>query len=181
MSQVESKTEKQHRKCMFGSSKRLALFRYAVFVLIAGMFAFSQQLPKSGFDVEARSREIVAHLNAVIQFYRTAQQPIQKAGEPNDVVYRDQAIALSSQVAGFAFQSAKAEGALMSAYQTSKEAASGSSATGEQQKMQAVEENVERQIDDLQTRRSAVEQQLATASRAMLLRYKPRKSSSRAP
>jgi small-conductance mechanosensitive channel len=149
-----------------GSCKQLFLFACAVLVLMGGLFgqwfAFSQQLP-NGLDAEARGRDVVAHLNAVIQFYRATAQPIQKAGEPNDVVYRDQAVALSAQIADFAFQSAKAEGALMARYQTGKAAASDSAGSSEQEKLQTVEGNVEKRIGDLQARRSALEDQLARA------------------
>jgi len=85
----------------------------AAIVLLAGLFggagALSQQSQEEIKNALDRSKDIVAHLNSVIQFYRASTQPIQKAGEPNDVVYRDQAAVLSAQVATFAFQSAKAE------------------------------------------------------------------------
>jgi seryl-tRNA synthetase len=102
-------------------------------------------------------------LNSVIQFYRASTQPIQKAGEPNDVVYRDQAATLSSQVAGFAFQSAKAEAVLMARYQTRPGASPDSSATDEQQRMQVTEGNVEKQINDLKARQAALDKQIASA------------------
>jgi hypothetical protein len=125
--------------------------------------AFSQQPKSSGVDPEARGQQILAHLNLVIQFYRSTTQPIQKAGEPNDVVYRDQATTLSSQIAGFAFQSAKAQAALMASYQGSKAVPTSASGAGEQQKMQATEANVEKQIGDLQTRETALDQRIAAA------------------
>ncbi len=127
-----------------------------------GLQSFSQQLTNPGLDLQARSRDIVAHLNAVIQFYKASTQPIQKAGEPNDVIYSDQAATLSSQVAGFAFESAKAEAALIAQYQTSQTSAS-TSATTDQQKMQASEENAEKQVSDLQAREAALDKQIATA------------------
>jgi small-conductance mechanosensitive channel len=137
-------------------------------VLLAGLMApprlaFSQQLPGSEFDPQARSRDILAQLNTVIQFYRASVQPIQKAGEPNDVVYRDQTVTLSSQVAGFAFQSAKAEAAFMARYQTRQPVSPDSSATGEQQRIQVTEGNIEKQISDLKARLVALDKQIATA------------------
>src|SRR5271156_2836191 len=77
--------------------------------------ALSQQIPN--FDAQARSQKVVGHLSSVIKFYRASIQPIQKAGEPNDVVYRDQAVTLSSQAAELAFQSARAEALLIAKYQ----------------------------------------------------------------
>jgi hypothetical protein len=125
--------------------------------------AFSQQLPGSKFDAQARSSDILAHLNSVIQFYRRSTQPIQKAGEPNDAVYREQATTLSSQAAEFAFQWAKAEAVLM-ASQTNQRTAPNSSGVGEQQKLLDTEGNLQKQISDLQARQVALDKQIATAA-----------------
>jgi small-conductance mechanosensitive channel len=89
-------------------------------------------------------------------------QPIQRAGEPNDAVYRDQAVGQSTQIAAFAFQSAKADAALLAKYQAQAGGEAASDST-EQQKMQATEANVEKQIDSLQTNLDAIEKQIATA------------------
>src|ERR1700722_9490843 len=136
--------EKDHRRSRSASrsNKTLILFATAVLALTPGPFgrwhfALSQQPPAPVPGIEARSRDIVTHLNSVIQFYRTSTQPLQKAGEPNDVVYRDQAVALSSQVADFAFQSAKAQAAILPRSQTDQASSAGS----EQQRMQATESN----------------------------------------
>jgi small-conductance mechanosensitive channel len=166
------KTENRQRQCVHVSARRswkaIALFITAALIVVPDTLgqwrlAFSQQLQSGGSDTQARSREIVAHLNSVIQFYRATTQPVQKAGEPNDVVYRDQGVALSAQIAGFAFQSAKAEAALMAGDQIGKVASSSSSGAGEQQRMQATEANTEKQIADLQTREAALDKQIASA------------------
>jgi small-conductance mechanosensitive channel len=167
MAKVELKIKNRREQSMRKSHKAVSPGIIVLF-LLAGLFgqreiAFSQQSPGAGFDVQARSRAIVAHLNSVIQFYRSSTQPIQKVGEPTDAVYRDQAAALSSQIAGFAFQSAKAEGTLMAGYETSQAASPNSTGVSEQQRMQANEENIERGISDLQTRQAAIEKQIATA------------------
>ena len=80
-------------------------------ILGAGRIALSQQ--PEVVDVAARRAAILDHLGDVIQFYQTTRQPIQTAGEPNDVVYRDQATELAAEVADYAFQSAKAQAAYM--------------------------------------------------------------------
>src|ERR1700679_2466981 len=108
--------------------------------------ALSQQAPSASLDAPARSQDIVAHLNSVIQFYRASTQPIQKAGEPNDVVYRDQAVDLSAQIASFALQSAKAEATLIPGRGTKPATTSTSPASSQQQRMQSTEENIENQI-----------------------------------
>ncbi len=126
----------------------------------ARQVAFSQKV--GGGTVEARSAEILDHLGDVIQFYQATRQPIQTAGEPNDVVYRDQATELAAQVASYAFQSAKAQAAYMAAHQgsTNPEAGDGGS---EQQKLQVVATNVDAQIADLKGQITAIDQQIAVA------------------
>lgn len=57
--------------------------------------------------------EILSHLNATIHFYRRATGFTQKIGEPSDGLFHDEAITLSTQIAQLAFQSAKAEAALL--------------------------------------------------------------------
>jgi small-conductance mechanosensitive channel len=164
---VEPKSNGRLIASLRGPRKMLVL-GVVVVLLIGGVFgaqrvAFSQQAQQAGVDVEARSKQILAHLNMVIQFYRTTTQPIQKAGEPNDVVYRDQATALSAQIAGFAFQSAKAQAGLIGSSQGSTAASTNPPAAGQQQKMQATEANVETQINDLKAREAALDQQIAAA------------------
>jgi len=160
-----------------GSKDRLSLFlrmprkilvvggAVAMF-LIAGAFGLPQlalsQQPQSS-NVEARSKDILAHLNLIVQFYQKTKQPIQKAGQPNDVVYGDQATELSSQAAAFAFQSAKAQAVLIESDQGSKGSVTNAQVAGEQQKLQASETNVETQINDLNSRDAALNQQIAVA------------------
>ena len=129
-------------------------------VLGAGPIAFSQQV--DGGTVEARRAAILDHLGDVIQFYQATRQPIQTAGEPNDVVYRDQATELAAQVAEYAFQSAKAQAAYMAAHQGGANAGAGDAA-GEQQKLQAAAANVDGQITDLKNQLTAIDQQIAVA------------------
>jgi small-conductance mechanosensitive channel len=159
--------KKNRRRRQGDGAKRL---RSAVIVVLAALgagwtaqWALSQQAPSGDLDSQVRTEGIVAHLNSVIQFYRATLVPIQKAGEPNDVVYRDQAVALSRQIAGLAFQSAKAEAALMAENHTDAGAAPGSAGAGEQQRIEAAEANAENQLADLHGRETALEQQMETA------------------
>jgi small-conductance mechanosensitive channel len=166
MFRAESRSENCVISYLRMSRKMFVLGGATVVLLIAGAFGsrpvvFAQQPQNS--DVEARSKEILAHLNLVIQFYRSTKQPIQKAGQPNDVVYRDQATELSSQIAEFAFLSAKAQAGLMASYQGYKATVANAQVAGEQQKLQASETNVETQISDLNSRETALDQQIAVA------------------
>jgi small-conductance mechanosensitive channel len=166
MVRVESRSEGWLISFLRRSRKIFVLGAAAIVLLVAGTFgsrqvAFSQQPQAS--DIAERSKEILAHLNLVIQFYQKTKEPIQKAGQPNDVVYRDQATELATQIAEFAFQSAKAQAGLMASYQGSKATVTNAQVAGEQQKMQGVEANVETQINDLNSREAALDRQIAVA------------------
>jgi small-conductance mechanosensitive channel len=137
----------------------------AGFLLSAAVFgSLRVALPQQAQTDEARGKEILDHLGDVIQFYQATKQPIQTAGEPNDVVYRDQATELSVQIAEYAFQSAKAQAAYMAAHQGSAGSNSETSESGsEQQKLQAVATNVDTQIADLKSQIAALDEQIAVA------------------
>ncbi|HKO13895.1 MAG TPA: hypothetical protein VJV22_18140, partial [Acidobacteriaceae bacterium] len=126
---------------------------------VLALCASAQQGNPPVLDAQTQSQAIIRHLNAVIQFYRTVHEPIQKAGEPNDVVYREQAVAQASQIAGFAFQSAKAEAALLSG-QNPQAAAPQST---DQQRMQASQARAEQRITDLRQRLAVLDRQIAAA------------------
>jgi small-conductance mechanosensitive channel len=166
MLQVQRKNGNCARRQGARASSKAIILGASILVLLTALvaprhYALSQQWASLKFDNPARSRDILAHLNDVIQFYRTCTQPIQKAGEPNDVVYREQAVSLAAQAAQFAFQWAKAEARLMAGSQTHPDVSSNS--PDEQQKMQVREENVEKQISDLEAREAALDKETATA------------------
>jgi len=114
------------------------------------------------YDAAAQSEAVLKHLNAVLRFYRNSEAPVQKIGEPSDLVYRDRAVTDAMQIAGFAFQSAKAEAVLMKQSSQSGQAATG--AENEAQKLQKARGNAEQRITALKAQDAALEQQLATAS-----------------
>lgn len=130
--------------------------------------AFSQQQSPPGLDRRIEARAIIAHLNAVIQFYRSVNQPIQRAGEPNDVIYRDQAVAEASQIARYAFQSARAEAQLLA--EDYGQGAGPPLQSGEQQRIQTARAQVQQRIAALRTRLAIVDREIATARTAASLR-----------
>lgn len=139
-----------------------AIFAVGAALSLPSFLARSQQAPDSG--VQAQGPAIIAHLSSVIQFYRAVREPIQKAGEPNDVVYRDQAVAVAAQIAGFAFQSAKAEAAVIGRDEASAQASSAGAGSNEQQRIEATAANVETRISDLEAREAELDRQIAGAS-----------------
>ncbi len=108
-----------------------------------------------------RGKAVLQHLNAVLRLYHDAEAPIQKVGEPSDLIYRDQAVTLAQQVAVFAFQSAQAEAALMA---KSAQPADATTANQTQaQRLQATRDSVAARITALKAQDADLEKQLATA------------------
>ncbi|WP_252263808.1 mechanosensitive ion channel family protein [Paracidobacterium acidisoli] len=140
-----------------------AVAALAIGTLTAGHFAFSQQKNTATVDLAARSQEILAHLSAVLRFYRSTTAPVQKIGEPNDVVYRDQAVELSTQAAGFALQSAKAEAALMAAYKKHEGISQAQTGPEEQQRLQNAQSRIEAHLSDLKTQEEQLDRKIAAA------------------
>lgn len=132
----------------------------------AHLSALPEPLPAfltQGIDVSARSNAILEHLSEVIRFYRMTVIPIQKTGEPSDMLYAEQAQATATQVAQLAFQSAREEAALLARIQGKSGAGSGQLAEGEAQRLRSVQLRVAKQVEDLRTQRDALEKQLATS------------------
>lgn len=125
--------------------------------------AFSQQVPS--LDPQA----IMNHLNSVIQFYRGVSEPIQKAGEPNDVVYRDQAVAQATEIAGFAFQAAKAEGGLISSAQIASQGSPSTEESSREQRMKTTLATLDTRIANLEKRETAIDVQISAATRQSAL------------
>jgi small-conductance mechanosensitive channel len=126
-------------------------------VLIRPDSARSQAAQNAGLQDQGPA--IIRHLDGTLQFYRTVNEPIQRAGEPNDVVYRDQAIAQAVQVGKLAFQSATAEAALIGAGTTAA-----TQESDQQQRIQAVEASNTQQIHDLEAREKVLDPQIANAN-----------------
>lgn len=109
-------------------------------------------------DVADRSKAILDHLNSVLRFYRDSQSPIQKVGEPSDTVYRDQAVALATQIGRYAFQSAKAEAVLFNGSGQGNED-SGSHAA----RLKQFQDKVEQQIASLKQQDAELAGKIANA------------------
>ncbi|WP_433973034.1 mechanosensitive ion channel family protein [Tunturiibacter lichenicola] len=109
-----------------------------------------------GFDLQSSRTDILSHLNAVISFYRASLMPIQKAGEPNDAVYFDQSVELSSQAATYAFQAAQAGAALAIVHQDVS--------TGDRQRLENTKTNVEQALVVLKNREDSLDKAIAAAN-----------------
>jgi len=105
----------------------------------------TKHLPPLQFDGNA----VLHHLNQVISWYRHATTGIQSVGLPSDTIYQDNAKSLGAQVVRLAFQSAKAEAALIKQQQKANDTSSGRETTQEQALTQ-MQTKVSAQIAQLQ-------------------------------
>ncbi len=119
---------------------------------------------------------ILHHLNAVITWYRDVTSKVKPVGLPSDAIYQDNTRSLASEAVRLAFQSARAEAAILSSMNKSEKsggatnnADSSQSNNGQPSKQQNLAQTAAKiaaQIDDTQTKLDAVEKQLASAPRA---------------
>jgi small-conductance mechanosensitive channel len=91
--------------------------------------------------------EVLHHLNQVISLYRHSTMEIRDVGLPSDAIYQDGAKALGAQAAQLAFQSAKAESALILAQKGDGPNQGASEST---QKLDQLQQKTTSQIDQLQ-------------------------------
>jgi small-conductance mechanosensitive channel len=144
----------------------------------------SQPLPPSPPAPATLDRDaILHHLNSVITWYRDATSKIKSVGLPSDAIYQDNTRDLAAEAVRLAFESARAEAAILSATsKTAKSAAaiaSGANANNaqqpngatntpptQQQNLAQTAARIAAQVDDTQSKLDAVNKQIATAPRA---------------
>jgi small-conductance mechanosensitive channel len=110
---------------------------------------------------------VLNHLNAVITWYRDATTKVQAAGLPSDAIYQDNAQGIGEEAVRLAFQSARAEAALISENKNhGGSSAAPSDQTGQPQNLSQTAARVAAETEDTQTKLDAVNKQLATATRS---------------
>jgi small-conductance mechanosensitive channel len=109
---------------------------------------------------------ILQHLDAVISWYRSCGSGLPSAGQPSDAIYHDNARSLALETLQLAFQSAKAEAALIAA-DTSGGSSQAAAPTG-QTNYSKMASDISARIAALQTQLDTVNKQIATASRRNL-------------
>src|ERR1700730_11207386 len=75
----------------------------------------SQISPNPLPPIQLDEAAVLYHLNQLISWYRHSTTGIPSLGLPSDAIYQDNAKSLGSQAVRLAFQSAKAEAALIAA------------------------------------------------------------------
>lgn len=117
-------------------------------------------LPQLKLDGDAA----LHHLNQVISWYRRATTGIQAVGLPSDTIYEDNTKNLGEQVVRLAFQSAKAEAALIKSQQGSVQASQESS---QAQALEQTQVKTSSQIDQLQSQIDQLNRQIPRARPAL--------------
>lgn len=136
-------------------------------ITAAHLMALPQPLPASltqGINVAQRSKVVLEHLDEIIRFYRMTVTPIQKSGEPSDVLYAEQAQSLATQIAQLAFQGARDEAALLARVQVEPgSAAPGLPQQGEAQRLAVAQRRVAENVQGLQAQAQSIDKQLEKA------------------
>ena len=132
-------------------------------------------------NVFSRSNELLAHLNGILRYYRTAVTPVQKVGEPSDVLYAEESSTEATQIAQTAFQAAKNEATLLNRVATATgkggaepsaktplgAAPADSGAAGpaqtQAQRVAGIQAQAQTKLDALTAQQAALQQQIATA------------------
>jgi small-conductance mechanosensitive channel len=121
---------------------------------------------------------ILHHLNAVITWYRDVTSKLKPVGLPSDAIYQDNSRSLAAEAVRLAFQSARAEAAIISAMNKSETPGAGATTNdasqpqpnnaqpSQQQNLAQTAARIAAQIDDTQTKLDAVNKQLASAPRS---------------
>jgi small-conductance mechanosensitive channel len=102
------------------------------------------------------------HLNQVINWYRHSTTSVRSVGLPSDAIYKDNAKNLGAQVVKLAFQSAKAESAIITAEHKNNESNPAGEST-QAQRLAQIQTRTSAQIDQLQAQLQKVEAQLRRA------------------
>jgi small-conductance mechanosensitive channel len=120
---------------------------------------------------------ILHHLNAVITWYRDVTSKVKPVGLPSDAIYQENTRSLAAEAVRLAFQSARAEAAIIAAMNkseklgatTNSDASQASSNNGQptqQQNLAQTAAKIAAQSDDTQTKLDAINKQIESAPRS---------------
>lgn len=152
---------------------RIKVFIFVAFISVIALCAQNSapsQPPKNPAanpqtlpPVQLDGAAVLAHLNQLISWYRHSTTGIQPVGLPSDAIYQDNTKNLGSQAIGLAFQSAKAEAALIAAQQKNAPSSQPSAETTQQQNLAQLQAKTSTQIDQLQSQIEDLTSQIAKA------------------
>jgi len=160
--------------CVFIS---VTLFLSGAATVPASRSQTPQTAPPANPPAQLDRDAILHHLNAVITWYRDITSKVKPVGLPSDAIYQDNTRSLAMEAVRLAFQSARAEAAIITAMtKAEKPGASAASTTDssqpnnsqptQQQNLAQTAARIAAQIDDTQTKLDAVNKQLASGPRS---------------
>src|SRR5260221_14182248 len=133
----------------------------ALFTLLGALsILLAQEMPALNRDA------ILGHLNAVITWYRDATTKVQATGLPSDAIYEDSTRNLAAEVVRLAFQSARAEAAVIGANGKTPNANQATKAPAQKQDLSQLAAQIAAEIEATQTKLGEVNKQLASAPRS---------------
>ena len=125
----------------------------------------SQPSPNPLPPIQLDGSAALHHLNQIINWYRHSTTGL-SVGQPSDAIYQDNAQSLGAQAVRLAFQSAKAESALIEAQQKINGANEASSESSQQQNLTQMLTKTSAHIDQLQAQIESANAQIAKTSPA---------------
>lgn len=144
-------------------SKRLCIW---FVVLVAGAFALTGLEAQGPGQLDRQA--ILNHLNAVITWYRDCTSKVPAVGLPSDAIYQDNAQRLAAEAVRRAFDSARAEAAMITA-EEKKQAANASPSSESQKPGQGLKDAAARasaQIEATQAKLDVLNKEIASAPRS---------------
>jgi small-conductance mechanosensitive channel len=126
----------------------------------------SQPSPNLLPPVQLDGQAALHHLNQLISWYRHSTAGIQTVGLPTDAIYQDNTQSFAAEAVRLAFQSAKAEAALIAAQPQNNGENPPSGETTQQQNLAQMQARTSSQIDQLQSQIEKLNAQIAKAPAA---------------
>lgn len=120
----------------------------------------TQSTPSPLPQVQLDESAVLYHLNQLISWYRQSTTGIQSVGLPSDAIYQDNTKSLGSQAVQLAFQSARAEAALIAAQQKAGNSAQPTAESSQRQNLIQLETKTSAQIDQLQSQIETLKAQI---------------------
>jgi hypothetical protein len=120
-------------------------------------------------DVPERIKQTLDDLDLATRYYRAIAAPLQTVGEPNDVLYREEAVSDAKMIASDAFQAARAEAILLTTFapNNSPNRPTAIQDVGKQQILEE-KERVRREITASQSKMNGIDEALSGGGTAQV-------------
>ncbi len=117
-----------------------------------------------GIDAKQEGQAIRTHLSEVIRYFRMSLSPVQKVGEPSDILYVQQVQSEATQIGQLAFRAARGQAGFLTRLPSAVGATPGDTPV-EANKVNERLHAVAAKINDLETQNTTLDTQLETAKR----------------